>query len=402
MKNQYETHDGTFNSAGNPGAGGTSFPALESWGWDPDWERAAGLDAAADGKAPAAPGGLLPARVIRHVHHSYELVTAPAGARIQAEVSGAFAYRAATPSDYPTAGDWILFEAGTGRIQQILTRRGAVSRTTAGEQSLEQVITANIDVLFLVFGLDGGRNFTAGMLERSLVAAWNSGARPVVVLNKVDCADEEHVERTRLEAEANAPGVAIHLVSALRGDGLAELMGEAPPGTTIGMLGKSGVGKSALLNALAKLGGDGGESDGAAQVARVGELRRGDLQGRHTTTDKQLYLLPSGAILADVPGLRELQLWAEPGELSDAFPEIEKLGRECRFSDCSHAGEPGCRVQEALASGELPQERFERYLDYQKELDYLARRRDQRARAENERKWKMIAQEARRIKKGRK
>ncbi len=376
---------------------GTSFPALEPWGWDPDW-------AAAAADAGRSPEGLLPARVIRHVHHSYELIAAPDGGRIPAEVSGAFSHRAAGPADYPTVGDWVLFEADTGRIQRLLPRRSAISRTVAGEQSLEQVITANIDVLFLVFGLDGGRNFTVGMLERSVVAAWSSGARPVVVLNKVDCAEEEHTARTLLEAEANAPGVPIYTVSAVRGDGLSELIWEASPGTTIGMLGKSGVGKSALLNALAAPAGEEAEApqgNQTAEVARVGELRRGDRQGRHTTTDKQLYLLPSGAILADVPGLRELQLWAEPGELSGAFPEIEELAGACRFSDCSHSGEPGCRVQEALATGELPRKRFERFLDYQRELAYLERRRDQRARAEEERKWKRIAQEQRRIKKER-
>ncbi len=382
------------NEAQDKGTGprtGSGFPALEPWGWDPAWAAAA----ADPGRSPE---GLLPARVIRHVHHSYELIAAPNGARIAGEVSGAFSYRALDPAAYPTLGDWVLFEAGTGRIQQLLPRRSAISRAVAGEESLEQVITANIDVLFLVFGLDGGRNFTVGMLERSVVAAWSSGARPVVVLNKVDCADEEHTERIFLEAEANAPGVPIYTVSAVRGDGLSELIGEATPGTTIGMLGKSGVGKSALRNALA---GPAGEEAEGAPLARVGELRRGDRQGRHTTTDKQLYLLPSGAILADVPGLRELQLWAEPGELSDAFPEIEELSRACRFPDCSHSGEPGCRVQEALASGELPQMRFERYLDYRRELAYLERRRDQRAGAEEERKWKKIAQEQRRIKKER-
>lgn len=407
----------------SPAGGGTRFPALEPWGWDRGWEESAGIrpdqaraeadsdDSPLDGRTQrtavsgranaggeaTSPGGLLPGRVVRHVHHSYELVAAPAAEPVTAEVSGAFAYRAAGPVDYPTAGDWVLFESGTGRIQRLLPRRSAISRTVAGEESLEQVITANIDVLFLVFGLDGGRNFTVGMLERSLVAAWNSGARPVVVLNKVDCAEEEHIERTRLEAEISAPGVTVHLVSAHRGDGLKELMEEAPPATTVGMLGKSGVGKSALLNAFAALG-DGGA---AGPLARVGEQRRGDRQGRHTTTHKELYRLPSGAILADVPGLRELQLWAEPGELSVAFPEIEELASECRFTDCSHAGEPGCRVQEALATGELPQERFQRYLDYQKELAYLERRRDERARQEEERKWKKIAQELRRMKKER-
>jgi ribosome biogenesis GTPase len=321
-------------------------------------------------------------------------VGAPAGEAFDAEVSGAFAYRTAGPADYPTVGDWVLFERDAGRIQRVLPRKSAVSRSVAGEESLEQVISANIDLLYLVFGLDGGRNFTAGMLERSLLAAWNSGAQPVVVLNKADLADAEQLERAKLEAESNAPGVDVHVVSAVRGDGLDELSAQERPGRTIGMIGKSGVGKSALLNALAGL-------SAAEGPARIGEQRRGDRQGRHTTSEKQLYPLPSGAILADVPGLRELQLWGDGEELSSAFPEIEALAAECRFSDCAHSGEPGCRVQEALASGELPQERFERYLDYQRELAYLERRRNERAAAEERRKWKKIAQEQRRMKKGR-
>ncbi len=387
MKQEYEQNERNNEGSTDPEAP-TSFPALEPWGWDARWQ------AEIEQSSPE----LQPARVIRQVRHTYTLITAPEGKRLEAEVSGAFAYRVAGPGEYPAAGDWVLFEAGKGRIQQILPRRTAVRRNSAGEESLEQVITANVDLLFLVFGLDGGRNFTLGMLERSLLAAWNSGARPVVVLNKADLSAKEHIERCRLEAETNAPGVDIHVVSAVRGDGLDELLGEAKPGRTIGMLGKSGVGKSALVNAFVTRVSGTKEQPGPA---RVGEQRRGDLQGRHTTSHKELYLLPSGAILADVPGLRELQLWGEGDELGVAFPEIEELARECRFSDCAHNGEPGCRIQEALTTGELPMERYERYLEYQKELAYLHRRRDERAAAEEQKKWKRIAQIQREIKKER-
>jgi len=436
-----------------------SFPDLAAWGWDAQWEakaREAGVD-------PAADPALLPARVIRHVRHTYHLVCAPDASRREAEVSGAFSYRAATAADFPTAGDWVLYEPESGRIQRVLPRRSAVSRASAGEESTEQVITANIDLIFLVFGLDGGRNFTAGMLERSLVVAWNSGARPVVVLNKADCATACHMEAVRLEAQANAPGVPVYVVSALTGDGLRELLEEAQratqastaestaagtgagpadmpgaggsgsqpgrdtrPGVTIGMLGKSGVGKSALVNAFTRLAApgdhavDGGRPEApgaettgpagpapapaaslAASPAREGTQRRGDLQGRHTTTHKELYLLAPGVIMADVPGLRELALWGNSGELAAAFPDVEELAAACRFTDCAHNGEPGCRIQEALASGELPGQRYERYLEYQRELAYLERRVDQRAQAEERKKWKQIASERRRIKKER-
>lgn len=374
---------------------------LTAWGWDEEWHRLA-VD-------HGAGSDLLPARVVRHVHHSYDVVAAPEGRRFRTEVSGAFAYRAAGPADYPTAGDWVLVEAPAGRIQQLLPRRSAVRRNVAGEETLEQVITANLDVLLLVFGLDGERNFTVGLLERSVVVAWNSGARPVVVLNKADLADEDKAERAAHAVRTSAPGVASYQVSALTGAGLDELSAELGTGVTVGMLGKSGVGKSALLNALAlrRPAGIAGvpAADGAGMLsegpARVGAQRAGDLQGRHTTTDKQLYILPSGAVLADVPGLRELQLWGDETDVGDAFPEVEELAGECRFSDCRHQGEPGCRVQEALATGELDPDRYARYLDYRRELAFVERRRDERAMAEERKKWKKIAIAQRSFKKGR-
>jgi ribosome biogenesis GTPase len=359
---------------------------LGAWGWNDEWEQIARDHGGGSG------AGLRPGRVIRHVHHRYRVISVDAPTPHETEVSGAFTYRAAGPSDFPTAGDWVLL-GPDGRIESVLPRRSSFSRNAAGNETLEQVIVANVDVVFLVFGLDGGRNFTVGLLERSLLVAWNSGARPVVVLNKADCADADTIERCRLDAESNAPGVSIHIVSAMRGDGLDGLLGEADAGETVGLLGKSGVGKSALINAFIA---GAGASDGPA---RTGEQRAGDRQGRHATTDKSLYMLPKGVILADVPGLRELQLWADTEELDSAFPEIDALAAECRFTDCAHNGEPGCRVQEALSTGELPIERYERYLEYLRELSYLERRRDQRAQADEQRKWRRIAKDIRRFKK---
>ncbi len=368
-----------------------TFASLDPWGWNDEWARKA--------QDAASRPGLLPGRVVRQVHHHYDVVLPASGRPITTEVSGAYSYRAAGPADYPTIGDWVLCGAGN-RIEGLLPRQTAISRNSAGEETREQVIAANIDVVYLVFGLDGGRNLTVGMLERSLVVAWGSGARPVVVLNKTDCADEQQIDAARLMAESHASGASIHAVSAHRGDGLGELLAEARSGETVAMLGKSGVGKSALLNAFVTRGAAGpADSTGpAAGPARTGEQRRGDRQGRHTTSEKVLYLLPEGIIVADVPGLRELQLWGDGDELSIAFPEIAALAAHCRFSDCAHGGEPGCRVQEALATGELSVERYERYLEYQRELAYLERRRDQRAAAEEQKKWKRIAAERRRLK----
>lgn len=362
---------------------------LTDWGWDPHRGETREL----------GQRGLLPARIIGHHRHEYDLLYAPAGekrcSRISgARVSGSFSYRAAGPADYPTAGDWVAIDPDSATIQEILPRRTAISRKVAGEETLEQVIVANVDTLLLVFAVDGSRGYTVGLLERAATTAWNSGARPVIVLNKSDLATEEGLKAALLEAEGAAPGVPVYSVSATKGSGVAGLLGTFGRGETVGMIGKSGVGKSALINAMAR-------ECGAGIEVREGELRRADRQGRHTTTDKALYLLPGGPIIADLPGLRELQLWGDEESLDETFPEIEELANECRFNDCTHSGEPGCRIAEALDTGELPVERWERYLELQRELSYLNRRRDQRARQEEQMKWKKIAQYQRELKKSR-
>lgn len=360
---------------------------LTPWGWE---RRPRSRE------TESAARGLSPARVTAHRHHFYDLVRADDGEVVSitaAQVSGAFAYRSAGPEDYPTVGDWVLVEPASGTIHAVLSRRTAISRKAAGAETLEQVIVANLDVVLLVFALDGERGFTVGLVERAATTAWNSGARPVIVLNKVDLADPAVRDRAVADAEAAAPGVDVIPASARTGTGIDALLDRCGSDETVAMLGKSGVGKSALLNAI-------GRRRGTEMTIREGRVRRGDLQGRHTTTEKQLYLLPGGPLIADVPGLRELQLWAEDEGLDDTFPEIEALSRECRFRNCRHDGEPGCRVREALRTGELSADRWERYRALQREIAYLTRRRDQRARQEEQMKWKQIAAFQRRFKKG--
>lgn len=357
------------------------FSGMLPWGWNAHWEQLS------SGLAPP----VVPARVVQHRHHHYELVLAPDARTASAQVSGSYAFGAAGPADFPTAGDWVLVNTESLRIQRLLERRTAIRRAAAGNETLEQVIVANIDVVLLVFGLDGGRNFTVGLLERSLAVAWNSGAQPIVVLNKLDLAAAPHVAQVLADVQQSAVGVAVHTVSAVDGEGIERLAQEFAPGQTVGMLGKSGVGKSALLNAI-------GRHYHADTQAKVGAQRSGDLQGRHTTTHKELALLPAGPVIADVPGLRELQLWGEVDDLGASFPEIEALAAECRFRDCSHGSEPGCRVQQALAQGELSTERYARYLEMQKELAYLERRKDARLVADERKKWRQIAKDHRRAK----
>lgn len=367
---------------------------LTDWGWneriEKDWNSFK-----KDG-IPGLGNGLIPGRVVHHVHHTYDCVTAGSDSTAidtisGLSVSGRFSHGAAIPADYPTAGDWVGLDPTTKRIEVLLPRYSAFTRKVAGEESLEQVIVANIDFIFVVFGLDGGRNFVVSLVERALTAAWNSGASPVIVLNKVDTTSPEDRIGYQVAAEEVAAGAPVHLVSALTEEGLEELAPYLKSSRTVGLIGKSGVGKSALTNALSSsailteptsTGGDIGSAETGTQ--------RTDLQGRHTTTTKRLYRLPGGAVLADLPGLRELQLWADEDALDSAFPEIEELAAECRFRDCRHEDEPGCAVRRALEDGNLDSSRFERYLELRRELRYLERRTDQRAAREERDRWKQI------------
>jgi len=232
-----------------------------------------------------------------------------------------------------------------------------------------------VDTVFLVSGLDG--DFNPRRIERYVTAAWESGAVPVILLNKADLAPD--LDAALAEAESVAPGVPCIVLSALAGEGLDALAPWLVPGRTVALLGSSGVGKSTIVNALL------GETRQA-----TGAVREEDARGRHTTTRRELLRLPGGALLVDTPGMRELQLWGGEGSLAGTFPEIDALAAACRYRDCRHDAEPGCAVHAALADGALDEARFESWRKLQKELHWLAIRQDERARAEQEAKWKAI------------
>ena len=263
-------------------------------------------------------------------------------------------------------------------------------RKVPGMTTEEQIVAANVDTVFLVSGLDG--DFNPRRIERYLTAAWESGASPVIVLNKADLAND--LEARVEETNAVGMGVPVIPVSALasREDGstsASPASGEALPqarealapwltlGRTVALLGSSGVGKSTLANALA------GEV-----LQETGAVREGDSRGRHTTTRRQLLALSSGALLIDTPGMRELQLWGEEATLDQTFPEILAFAAECRFRDCTHESEPGCAIQNALETGRLEASRFAAWKKLQRELAHLERRRDVRALLEERAKWK--------------
>ncbi|MGH2922354.1 MAG: ribosome small subunit-dependent GTPase A, partial [Gaiellaceae bacterium] len=258
-------------------------------------------------------------------------------------------------------------EDGSGAIiHGVLPRRSSISRKAAWLAVEEQVLGANIDVVFLVAGLDGDLNLRR--LERYLATVWDSGSEPVVVLSKADLCDD--VNAALAAVGAVAIGVPVHVVSGLTGEGIEDLEPYLAGHRTVALLGSSGVGKSTLINRLR------GED-----VQAVADVRR-DGRGRHTTTTRELVRLPGGGLLLDTPGIRELQLW-DVGEGFDAtFGDVESLVEQCRFSDCAHNGEPGCAVQAALADGTLERGRFASYQKLQRELHALAVKQDKRLQAE--------------------
>jgi len=302
------------------------------------------------------------ARVVEKQYDTYKVETEK-GIK-PAKLKGTYFHAAQRKSAFPCVGDRVEVNdfGELMQIEKVLPRTTKISRKVAGEVTEEQVIAANIDYVVIVLGLDGGRNYSDRLLERLTTVAWNSGATPLIVLNKADLnADAEYVQ---LQAETIAPGVDIILTSAEEGEGLSALEAYLSDGAVGVFIGPSGVGKSTLTNALLK-----------SEVQKTNEIRQNDKRGRHTTSASYMFELESGGYIIDSPGLREVQLWAEEEDLDETFNEIAELAQNCRFSDCRHEGEPGCAVQAALERGIISLERYESYLHLKKELAFLQRRK---------------------------
>ena len=272
-------------------------------------------------------------------------------------------------------GDWVGVDGGIIHVR--LERRGTVSRAAAGRAVDQQVVAANVDVIFLVTALT--QDLNTRRLERYLTMVWDAGAAPVVVLNKADlCEDPAAVCES---VRARLPLIDVVVVSALEDAGLDALAPYLRPAQTVALLGSSGVGKSTLVNRLM------GE-----ERLRVGAISDADGKGRHTTTARQLVALPGGALLIDTPGMRELQPWGDESAVAAAFDDIVSLAEGCRFSDCAHGAEPGCAVREAVEAGRLDADRLEHFQRLGREAAYEARKHDKAAAAEHKRRWKQVHQ----------
>jgi ribosome biogenesis GTPase / thiamine phosphate phosphatase len=315
--------------------------------------------------------GLEPGRVIAAHRAAFDVQTATDAVRTR--LPGRLVHE----STDVAVGDWVGL--GEGLIRAVLPRRSAIVRSAAGRTSQAQTLAANVDVAFVVTSL--GPELEPRRIERYLVTIWESGAVPEIVLTKADRLED--LWPLVAEVEAVALGVPVHVVSALTGQGCDSLRARFGPGTTAVLLGSSGVGKSTLVNRFA-----------GRELMAVTETRADDDEGRHTTSHRELIELPGGGMVIDTPGIRELQLWDGDG-IDEAFSEIDELAGACRFNDCTHASEPGCAVSAALASGELPRERYESWRKLQRELRAIAIRHDARLRRDERRKWQLITREAR-------
>lgn len=314
---------------------------------------------------------LAPARVAAQYNEHYRLLLE--GGERNAVLSGRLRHASTGPLDRPVTGDWVAAAVpaadGDVTIRALLPRRTLLVRGAAGPGATGagQPLAANLDTLFIVSSLDRDHNLRR--LERYLTVAWESGARPVVLLAKSDRATDP--AEAVAETEAIAPGVTVLTVSALTGFNLEAVRDLLAPGETAAFVGSSGAGKSTLVNALA----------GAERLA-TGEVRAFDGRGRHTTVRRELVPLPGGALLLDTPGLRELRMWDSADGLSGTFADVEALAERCRFRDCGHDAEPGCAVRAALEAGELDPGRLDSFRKLAREIRRLKLRLDPLARAE--------------------
>ncbi|SEN33708.1 ribosome biogenesis GTPase [Paenisporosarcina quisquiliarum] len=341
---------------------------IEQYGWNNNWEE-------------KMTGSGIAGRVLLEHKNLYRVMTNEG--ELLSSLSGKYKFEHNREA-FPAVGDWVVLDQMPGEekgiIHEVLPRSSQFSRKMAGLTTEIQLIAVNVDFVFLVMSLN--HDFNVRRLERYLLAAWDSGATPVVVLTKKDtCEDLEYYIK---EVEAIAFGVDIFAVSSVTGEGIDLLGNLLAAHKTGALLGSSGVGKSSLINALS-----------GVEVMAVNDIRTDDSKGRHTTTHRELTLLPQGGLLIDTPGMREFQLWDTSEGVSASFQDIEDLALACRFRDCQHVKEPGCAIQEAIYNGTLKRERYKSYVKLMRELAHIDRKNDAIAKKAETNKWKQIAKSQR-------
>lgn len=341
---------------------------IEQYGWNNSWEE-------------KMLGKGIVGRVLLEHKHLYRVITNDG--EWLCSLSGKFKFDHDREA-FPAVGDWVVMEQMPGEekgiIQEVLPRSSQFSRKVAGQTTDIQLIAVNVDYVFLVMSLND--DFNVRRLERYLLAAWDSGATPVVVLTKKDACDD--LSYYINEVESVAFGVDVLAVSSVTGEGIDHLAALLSAGKTGALLGSSGVGKSSLINALS------GE-----EVMAVSDIREDDSKGRHTTTHRELSLLPGGGLLIDTPGMREFQLWESTEGVSASFKDIEELAVGCRFRDCQHKKEPGCAIQKAISNGILKEERYRSYVKLLRELAHIERKNDVVAKKAEVNKWKQVTKNQR-------
>ena len=349
--------------------------SLSRWGWNPYFEAMWN---------ETDRGNAVPARVVAQHRKCWRI--AGAFGECLAEASGKLRLAAEARADWPAVGDWVSAEINGpcdfAVVRSVLPRRNQFTRKAPGKRIEEQVIAANVETALVISALDGDAN--PRRAERYIAQCWEFGVRPVLILNKAD-ACEDALEKAAA-MEGIALDVPVHVVSAITGEGMKDVERLLIPGQTLVMLGSSGAGKSTLTNRLL------GES-----LQKVNDVRANDGRGRHTTTTRELFVLPGGALVIDTPGLRELQLWNGEEGLAQTFAEIHSLASQCRFTNCRHEAEPGCAVQAAVRAGALDSARLENQRKLIREQEFLRRKMDPEARSDEKQRIKRLMRDARKI-----
>ena len=328
--------------------------------------------------------GYVPGRVA--VQNKSNYVVYSEHGELTAEISGKFMFDADAKEDYPAVGDWVvmrpLLDEQKGIIDAVLPRRTAFSRKEAGGKTEKQVLASNIDIVFIMTSLN--HDFNLRRVERYLVLANESEINPVIVLSKSDLCED--VQDKVNEVKGVAKSVSVHAISSVMHEGIDLLKPYFTEGSTIAVLGSSGVGKSTFINVL--LGSD---------ELKTTEVSAYKDKGHHATTRRELILIPGGGLIIDTPGMRELQLWEGEGGLENLFDDIEELASQCKFSDCMHKSEPGCAIRRAIKKGDLDEDRYKSYLKMAREIKYFEFRKDHLTSIQEKKKWKKINKMAKQI-----